>query len=125
MKEARIITSKDAPRGIVYGTILEKVRQRNENPVFDEEKPYAFINTVKTSTQVHGWLFVYANRFFVATYHTYFGATSCVSIYESNKKGDFNCTDPIDSYPLYCDIETVVDLFCEKNKHLLEEEIAK
>jgi len=121
MKEKRFITSRDVPGGTVYGHLYDEIRERNDNPNFVEEKPYTFIKNIKTSTKVHGWLFVFANKFFVATYHTYHNYTSCVSIYDSNKKGDFNCVKPIDWFPYYCDIETAVDKFCAANAHLLKE----
>lgn len=119
MTEQRIITSKDVKGGTVYGRQYDKVRERNENPVLSEDKPYTYLGNIKSDTKVHGWHFVFGNKFYAATYHTEFGCTSAISIFDADKKGKFDCTKSIKTYMLYCDIETVVDMFCaeELNKN--------
>lgn len=110
----KIITSKDVPGGAVYGKWYDTLRKQNDNPIFLEEcpKPYTYLGPVKTNTAVHGWHFIFDDMFFVATYNMD-KYTSNVSIYESTKNAEFDCINPIKNFNLYCDIETVVDLFCE------------
>ena len=122
MTTERIIKSTDLVGGTLYGATLEKVRHRNENPEFTEEKPYTYIANIKTSTQVHGWIFVYDNKFFAAAYTPLHGYTSRVTIYNAKKNGNYDCVDDeIVSYNLYCDIEAAVDKFC---KEYIHEEVA-
>lgn len=110
----RIITSRDVKGGTVYGESYKKIRHQNDNPVFTTEKSYTFIKLIKTTTEVHGWLFVFNDKFYIATYNVYNNCTSQISIYDANKHADFDCQKPIENYNLYCDIETVVDMFCAK-----------
>jgi hypothetical protein len=120
MSEKRIITSKDVPGGTVYGRNYDKIRQRNENPDLGEDKPYTYLGNIKTDTKVHGWHFVFENKFYVATYHYVHGCTSQIAIWESDKKAKFDIPNPLKKYLLYCDIETVVDMFCAEELAKLE-----
>lgn len=117
----RIIKSSDIEGGTVYGKAYKLVRETNENPEFTEEKPYTYLGNIKSDTLVHGWHFVFNNKFYVATYNQFHGCSSRVSMYESDKKANFDCVKPIVEFNMYCDIETVVDMFCQK---VLQEELA-
>lgn len=118
----KIIKSSDVKGGCIIGRWYDKVRHQNDNPEFSEDnpKPYTYIGPIKTTTAVHGWHFVFGDKFYVATYANIHNYSSRVLIYESDKNANFDCMEEIDEYRMYCDIETVVDMFCEKNKHLNE-----
>jgi hypothetical protein len=89
--------------------------------IFAEEKPYTYLGNIKSDTLVHGWHFVFNDKFYVATYNQFHGCSSRVSVYNSDKKANFDCVKPIEEYVMYCDIETVADIFCAK---VLREEVA-
>jgi hypothetical protein len=117
----KIIKSTDVEGGTVYGRYYKMVKESNMNPIFTEEKPYTYLGNIKSDTLVHGWHFVFNDKFYVATYNQFHGCSSRVSVYNSDKKANFDCVKPIEEYVMYCDIETVADIFCAK---VLREEVA-
>jgi hypothetical protein len=117
----KIIKSTDVEGGTVYGRYYKMVKESNMNPIFAEEKPYTYLGNIKSDTLVHGWHFVFNDKFYVATYNQFHGCSSRVSVYNSDKKANFDCVKPIEEYVMYCDIETVADIFCAK---VLREEVA-
>ena len=112
MKEGkeRIIDARTLSRGYMSETDRAFMRKINENPTFDESlKQYRFIKPVKSTSDVHGWIFEFNNDFFVATQKLPWRGAERVDIYNASEKGSFVCTDPIASFLNICDIETAVD----------------
>lgn len=110
MWETRIISPTVLERGYMDEWQRAFMKKFNENPTFNnEDKPYNFIKPVKTNTNVHGWIFEYNDKLYVATQLLKWRGPESVLIYNATKKGEFKCTEEIADIPLMCDIETAVD----------------
>jgi len=114
----KIISARQFKSGNIPEQIWNKIRQKNENPVFDKKtKPYEFIECIKTDTRNHGWLFKInnTNQYFTALQHQIYGASECISIFRSDKKQNFDpSSKPLKSYLSYVDIEYIVDKFVKE-----------
>jgi len=113
----RIIKASELKHGMMSESERLFMKNINENPEFDPTlKEYKFIKPVKTTTDVHGWIFEYHNEIFVATQKLIWRGSETVDIYNASEKGAFDCTKPIASYRNYCDIESAVDMWIKEKK---------
>lgn len=112
----RYIKSNEIPGGCCDGYYFDVVKEQNMDVREDINKcgkKYKFLGFVKSTTSVYGWRVTDGERYFACSYMHEHGVSSLVAVYQTNKKGEYDCMRPIKEYPNFCDIETCLDDFFE------------
>ena len=112
---AKIIKTNEIPGGCCDGAWYDRVKKQNMEEIREDilkcGKKYAYIGPIKSTTKVYGWRVTDGERFFAATFSYTHGVSVVINVYQTNKKGEFDCSKPLGEYFNYCDIETVLDKF--------------
>lgn len=111
----RIIKSAEVPGHNLSDYWVKKMMQINRNPVFDSStKYYSLVKVLKSATSVSHWLIKILGEYFVISQARRYLGDEAVSIYESDRKGIYDCLDPIAIYSGYVDIESAADRFSQE-----------
>lgn len=100
----------------------KSVIKRNTNPVFNAgQKYWDFVKVLKSQTMSRHWLFKIDSHYFVALAHQLHQGPDCVSIFLSNRKGQYDLMEPVAMYANFLDIEAGIDRFSQEWMALLIE----
>ena len=113
----KIIKTSQIPGGCCDGVWYDRVKKQNMEDIREDilkcGKKYTYIGPVKSNTKVYGWRVTDGERFFAATFSYIHGVSVVISVFQTNKKGEYDVSKLLGEWNNYCDIETVLDKFFE------------
>lgn len=93
----------------------KKVMQQNSESNFNSSEKYWELSKIlKSQTIARHWLFKIDKLYFVALASEMIRGPHTVSIYISNRKGQYDILDPIAIYSHYLDLEGAIDRFSQE-----------
>lgn len=111
----RLIKVKEIKSGNLDDYWRKKMMIINRNPVFDPStKYYSFIKVLKTATSVSHWLIKILGQYYVVAQARRYMGNEDVSIYQTDRKGIYDCLNPIAIYSGMVDIESGADRFAQE-----------
>ena len=116
----RNIKATELKGGVGWDWEWKRTWSRNMNPIFDKDSKYwDLIKVLKSTTKVVHWLIKMHHNYYVVSQHKLFQIGEVCSIFEANKKGQYDSLNPIVIYNRYLDLESACDRFAQEYMAML------